>query len=296
MSSSSTTASATPTSKPQPLVQERITTRLSEFPWWVLILLLMSAFLLYSFVTSESYQKILDTLIAGIRLTLTITFSAFLLSMIIGLVTAFGQMSKNALIRNLATLYVQIIRGIPAIVLILYIAVVMVPAGVTLLHNLGIWMANQGWLGPDNLLIKMDVRNVDYVTRGIIALAINYGAFSSEIFRSGIQSIEKGQLEASRALGLNWGQTMRLVVLPQAIRRILPPLGNDFIAMLKESSLLSVLGVGEITQLGKKYASASFQYLETYNTVAFLYLSMTLILSLGVKYMERRLKVGQQSD
>jgi polar amino acid transport system permease protein len=216
--------------------------------------------------------------------------------MIIGLITAFGQMSKNPFIRNIATLYVQIVRGIPSLVLILYVAIVLVPAGVDLLHNLGIWMTSQGWLPPDNFLIQLESRNVDYVVRGIIALAINYGAFSSEIFRSGIESIEKGQLEASKALGLTWGKTMRLVVLPQAIKRILPPLGNDFISMLKESSLLSVLGVGEITQLGKKYASSSFQYLETYNTVAFLYLSMTLILSMGVKYMEKRLKVGEQES
>jgi polar amino acid transport system permease protein len=99
-------------------------------------------------------------------------------------------------------------------------------------------------------------------------------------------------VEASRALGLTWTQSMRFIILPQAFRRILPPLGNDFISMLKESSLLSALGVNEITQLGKKDASASFLYLETYSTLAFLYLSMTLILSMGVKYMEKRLKTG----
>jgi polar amino acid transport system permease protein len=292
-----TTSSTTPSAssiKPEPLVQGRVTDRLADFPWWVLILLLLSAFLVYSFATNLSYQKILTILIEGIRLTLTITLTAFFFSMIIGLMTAFGQMSKNPFIRNIATLYVQIVRGIPALVLILYVAIVLVPAGITLLQNLGNWMASQGWLSPENPLSQLDTRNVDYVVRGIIALAINYGAFSSEIFRSGIESIEKGQLEASKALGLTWTQTMRLVVLPQAIRRILPPLGNDFISMLKESSLLSVLGVGEITQLGKKYASASFQYLETYNTVAFLYLSMTLILSMGVKYMEKRLKISEQ--
>ena len=292
-----TTSSTTPSSsssKSEPLIQTRVTQRLADFPWWVLILLLMSAFLVYSFATNLSYQKILTILIEGIRLTLTITLTAFLFSMIIGLITSFGQMSKNPFVRNIATLYVQIVRGIPALVLILYVAIVMVPAGITLLQNLGNWMVSQGWLSADNPLSQLDTRNVDYVVRGIIALAINYGAFSSEIFRSGIESIEKGQLEASKALGLTWTQTMRLVVLPQAIRRILPPLGNDFISMLKESSLLSVLGVGEITQLGKKYASASFQYLETYNTVAFLYLSMTLILSMGVKYMERRFKISEQ--
>jgi polar amino acid transport system permease protein len=296
MSTTSSSAPISSSSKPEALPQARITKRLADFPWWVLILLLISAFLIYSFATNLTYQKILGILIEGIRLTLTITFSAFLLSMIIGLFTAFGQMSKNALVRNIATLYVQIVRGIPALVLIIYVAFVLVPAGVNLLHYLGTWLANQGWLPPDNSLIQLDIRNIDFVMRGIIALAVNYGAFSSEIFRSGIESIEKGQLEASKALGLTWGKTMRLVVLPQAIRRILPPLGNDFISMLKESSLLSVLGVGEITQLGKKYASAAFKYLETYNTVAFLYLSMTLILSMGVKYMEKRLKVGEQES
>ena len=253
----------------------------------------MAVFLIYNFATNQTYQDILLTLYIGIRLTITITISAFILSMIIGLLTAFGQMSRNALIRNIATLYVQIVRGIPSLVLIFYIALVLIPAGVEMLHGLGGWLTSIGVLGPDNFLTTLSIRNVDFMIRGIIALAINYGAFSSEIFRSGIQSIEKGQLEASKALGLNWTKTMRLVVLPQAIRRVLPPLGNDFIAMLKESSLLSVLGVGEITQLGKKYSAASFLYPETYNTVAFLYLSMTLILSLGVKYMEKRLSVGE---
>jgi polar amino acid transport system permease protein len=294
MSNPSTTISDSTTLKPQPLVQERVTNRLADFPWWVLILLLLSIFLLYSFMTDVTYKKIISSLIVGIRLTITITLISFFISMIIGLLTAFGQMSRNALIRNLATFYVQVVRGIPVIVLILYVTFVMVPLGVTMLYNLGEWLVSMGILPVENPLSNLQVRDVNLLARGIIALAINYGAFSSEIFRSGIQSIEKGQLEASKALGLNWAQTMRLVVLPQAIRRILPPLGNDFIAMLKESSLLSVIGIGEITQLGKKYSSASFQYLETYNSVAFLYLSMTLILSMGVKFMEKRLQVGER--
>ncbi|MBK5108091.1 MAG: ABC transporter permease subunit, partial [Anaerolineales bacterium] len=103
------------------------------------------------------------------------------------------------------------------------------------------------------------------------------------------------QLEASRALGLSWLQMMRYVVLPQAIRRILPPLGNDFISMLKESSLVSVLGIGEITQLGRKYSASSFLYAETWNVAAFLYLSLTLVLSMGVKYMEQRMATGEEN-
>jgi polar amino acid transport system permease protein len=282
-----------------PLVQTRVTNRLADFPWWALILALMGVLLVYNFATNSTYQDIITYLVAGIRLTIIVTLVSFALSMIIGLITAFAQMSTGTnflsiVVRNVATGYVQIIRGIPVIVLIFYTALVIVPAGINGLNTLGNWFVSMGWLEPDNSLSNMTSRGVSFVIRGIIALAINYGAFSAEVFRAGIQSIEKGQLEASRALGLNWGQMMRYVILPQAIRRILPPLGNDFISMLKESSLVSVLGVGEITQLGKKYSAASFLYPQTYNTVAFLYLSMTIILSMGVKYLERRMATGEE--
>lgn len=297
MSSQSSTTTTAP-AEPTPLVQTRITDYMANFPWWGLILALMGVLLVYSFATSSTYQDIIVYLIAGIRLTVTITLVSFFFSMIIGLVTAFAQMSEgtnilSVIARNLATLYVQIIRGIPVIVLVFYTALVIVPASINLFNALGDWMVSMGWLAADNALSNLTSRGVSFVVRGIAALAINYGAFSAEVFRAGIQSIEKGQLEASNALGLNWFQTMRYVVMPQALRRILPPLGNDFISMLKESSLISVLGVGEITQLGKKYSAASFLYPQTYNTVAFLYLSMTLILSMGVKYMEQRMSAGE---
>lgn len=274
------------------MLQTRVTDRLSEFPWWVLLLLLLSIILIYNFITNETYNAIFGRILEGVRLTILITINAYALSLVIGLITAFGQMSKNPISRNIATFYVQIVRGIPALVLIIYIAVAIVPLVIGWINGLGNWLVSLGWLNETNSLSTLNQRNVDYVIRGIIALAINYGAFSSEIFRAGIQSIEKGQLEASKALGLTWFQSMRFVVLPQAFRRILPPLGNDFISMLKESSLLSALGVQEITQLGKKDASSTFKYLETYNTVAFIYLSMTLILSMGVRYMEKRLKTS----
>jgi len=289
----------TKTSEATPLVQTRITERLANFPWWGLFLALMGVLLVYSFTTSATYQDIIVYLVAGIRLTIIVTLVSFTFSIIIGLITAFAQMAEGSNIfsviaRNLATLYVQIIRGIPVIVLIFYTALVIVPASINLLNSLGDWMVSMGWLATDNVLSSLTSRGISFVIRGIIALAINYGAFSAEVFRAGIQSIEKGQLEASNALGLSWFQTMRYVVMPQAIRRIMPPLGNDFISMLKESSLVSVLGVNEITQLGKKYSAASFLYPQTYNTVAFLYLSITLILSMGVKYMERRMAVSEE--
>jgi polar amino acid transport system permease protein len=292
----STTSTTTPSAlvRPATAIQSSLTKRLADFPWWALIIMLAGVLLVYNFTSNSTYRDIFTTLVKGLELTVIVTISAFALSIVLGLLTAFGQISKNPLFRNIALLYVQIVRGIPALVLIFYTALVIVPAGITLLNSLGAWLVGLGWLPTDNFLTSINNRNVDFVYRGVLALAINYGAFSSEIFRAGIQSIERGQIEASKALGLTWGQTMRLVILPQAIRRVLPPLGNDFISMLKESSLVSVLGVGEITQLGKKYSAASFLYPETYNTVAFLYLSMTLILSVGVKWMEKRLSSGER--
>jgi polar amino acid transport system permease protein len=282
------------TIKPFPALQERVTSRLSDLPWWVLFVLLIGAFLIYNFATNATYQVILDYVSAGIQLTAIITISSFSLAIVIGLLTAFGQLSKNVIIRNIAQFYVQIVRGIPILVLIFYTALVIVPAVIGVLNALGNYLTNSGLLAEGNSLSGMSQRDISYLYRGIIALAIAYGAFSSEIFRAGIQSIEKGQIEAAHALGLNWFKTMRLVILPQAIRRILPPLGNDFIAMLKESSLLSVLGVNEITQLSKKYWGASFLYPETLNTLAFIYLTMTLLLSMGVKTMEKRMQTDER--
>jgi polar amino acid transport system permease protein len=294
MSASPSAPSRPAAVKHVPGLQTNLTSRLSDFPWWLLIILMAGVFLVYNFATNATYKDIITYLIVGVRLTVIITLVAFAFSLVLGLVTAFGQMSKNIVVRNIAMLYVQVVRGIPALVLIFYTALVIIPLSVELIHNLGTWFASVGVLPEENFLSDLNIRNISFLTRGIIALAINYGAFSSEVFRAGIESIEKGQIEASHALGFNWFRTMRLIILPQAIRRILPPLGNDFIAMLKESSLVSVLGVGEITQLGKKYSAASFLYPETYNTVAFLYLSMTLLLSMGVKYMEARFKTSDE--
>lgn len=287
-------ASSSTTVRPFPAIQERVTSRLSDLPWWVLFVLLIGAFLIYNFATNATYQVILVYVFAGVQATAIITVSSFSLAIVVGLLTAFGQLSKNVFIRNIAQFYVQIVRGIPILVLIFYTALVIIPAAVGFFNTLGNYLLNLGLLNEGNALSTLSQRDISYLFRGIIALAIAYGAFSSEIFRAGIQSIEKGQIEAAHALGLNWFKTMRLVILPQAIRRIMPPLGNDFIAMLKESSLLSVIGVNEITQLSKKYWGASFLYPETLNTLAFLYLSMTLLLSMGVKVMENRMQTDDR--
>ncbi len=274
--------------------QDSMTSRLADFPWWVLFIVLSGIFLVYNFSTNATYNEIITILGAGLGLTIGVTMAAYSIAVTIGLLTALGQLSTNILFRNLALLYVQIIRGVPIIVQIFYVALVLIPLMVIPAINwFGGLLASWNILAADNGLMALTNRDVSFVVRGIIALAISYGAFSSEIFRAGIQSIERGQVEAAQALGLSWFQVFRLIIFPQAVKRILPPLSNDFIAMLKESSLVSVLGVGEITQLGRKYASASFRFSETYNTLAFLYLSMTLVLSMGVKFMERRLKAGE---
>ncbi len=267
---------------------------LADLPYWAMIILLFGAFLVYNFITDETYSQIFSTLVEGVMVTIQVTLISYFFALFLGLTTALMQLSENFLLRNIAQLYVQIVRGVPILVQIFYWAFVIFPIILDGLHALGASLATAGILQSENWMVLLDAKEVGFLPRGIAALAFSYGAFSSEIFRAGIQSIEKGQREAASALGLTWFQSLRFIVLPQAFRRVLPPLGNDFIAMLKETSLVSAIGVGEITQEGKKYAAASFLFPETYNTVAFLYLSMTLVLSTAVRYMERRLKTDQK--
>ncbi len=272
---------------PQTSFQNRVVDSLSEFPLWALIVIFFGTFLVFQFLFDDTYNEIIRFLIDGVRLTIFVTLTSYIMALVLGLTTAVGQLSDNLIIRNIAQLYVQVIRGVPILVQIFYWAFVIFP----LFNKLGEWMVEINFLAV--LGLPLSTWKSEFITRGIMALAFSYGAFSSEIFRAGIQSIEKGQREAALALGLSKFQSFRFIIFPQAVRRILPPLGNDFIAMLKETSLVSVLGVGEITQLGKKYGAASFRYPPTYNTVAFLYLSMTLLLSMGVRTMERRLRTNQ---
>ena len=131
--------------------------------------------------------------------------------------------------------------------------------------------------------------------RAVSALAITYGAFLAEIFRAGIESIGKGQMEAARSQGMSYVQAMRYIILPQAVRNVLPALGNDFISMLKDSSLVSVLAVRDITQVTRLYTGQTFRYVEAYTTLAVLYLTMTVILSLLVKTIEGKMRRDEQS-
>jgi polar amino acid transport system permease protein len=267
--------------------QGRLVDRMSQWPWWLLIILFFGVLVVWNALTSELHTAIFTRLLQGIGVTIFVTLTSYTLALIIGLIAGLGRVSKNPFIFNLATLYVQVIRGVPILVQLLVIAFVLVPILIDGVNAVGQALAPV--LGEENFMATASPQDVPFVTRCILALAIAYGGFEAETFRAGIQSIGKGQMEASRSLGMSYFQAMRYIILPQAIRRVLPPLGNDFISMLKDSSLVSVLGVGDMTQQARLYASASFRFLETYTSLAFLYLAMTIVLSLGVKWIENKL-------
>ncbi|RPI85290.1 MAG: amino acid ABC transporter permease [Chloroflexi bacterium] len=264
---------------------------LSRLPWWALLLAAIGLLMVYMILSDQNYQETFRFLQVGVITTLRMTLIAFPIATVIGLFTGLARTSKNVFLFNLSTLYVETIRGIPLIVIILYIAFGIVPVTIEVMHALGEW----GLSWADGTIIagifqwfaSFSIRSISQELRAIIALAIGYGAFEAEVFRAGIESIGKGQMEAARSLGMNYMQAMRYIILPQAVRRVLPPLGNDFIALLKDSSLATVLAVPELTQLGRLRRASTFRYLETFNVVAFLYLAMTLLLSAGVRALER---------
>jgi polar amino acid transport system permease protein len=268
---------------------ESVGRRLIDLPWWFIGIVLVILWAGVSIVTRPNFYEAFDWIKVGIVTTLVTSLTAYLLAIILGLITGLGRMSHNVVIRNTARMYVELVRGIPMLVLIFFIALVGVPAGIELLHSLGLWLGSIGLTGLGNFLAGLEGRGVPMLARAIIALAITYGAFLAEVFRAGIQSIGRGQMEAARSLGMGYGQAMRFIILPQAIRNILPALGNDFVSMVKDSSLVSVLAVRDMTQIARLYAGSTFRFREAYVTLSVLYLTMTVILSLGVATIERRL-------
>ena len=273
------------------------TGKLALVPWWALIILLLGVLIVYFVFTSATYQDAFFFLIAGVRVTVVVSLVSFGIALVVGLIAGLGRVSKNVVYYTLSSLYVEVVRGIPILVLLIYFAFVVTPLTVQLLNWLGTVILQNLAIGPlvglADSMANLSIQDMNMLARAITGLAFAYGAFEAEVFRAGIESIERGQMEAARSLGMSYFQAMRYIILPQAIRRVLPPLGNDFIAMLKDSSLISVLAVRELTHLGKLNRARTFRTFETWNTVAFLYLSMTLLLSLGVKTLERRMAVEE---
>jgi polar amino acid transport system permease protein len=258
--------------------------KLAHIPWWLLTATLLALLFAWQLLTDDSYKIILNALSKGIVTSIFVSLVAFTLATLLGLAIALMKGSKVRLIRELATFYIEIIRGIPMLVLLFYIAFVGAPQLVGAFNWLCTLPIKWQWMDA------MTIRDFNFTARAIFALTIGYSAFIAEVFRAGIEAVSKGQTEAAQSLGLSRIQAFRLIVWPQALRTIMPPLGNDFVSMIKDSALVSALGVQDITQLGKIYSSSTFMFFETYNVVAFLYLVLTILLSLTVKWLEYSFK------
>ena len=272
--------------QPGPVEGGRLLPIPRNLPWWIIILAICGLLILLFVSTSASYQETFSFLWGGVIRTLQLTLVAYALALVFGLIGGLGRISKNPIIYTIATLYVEIIRGVPLLVVLIYIAFVLAPQAYILLSAAAIALNV-----PVLETVAGEYFRNDFM-RGVLGLAIGYGAYLSEVYRAGIESIARGQMEAARSLGMGYGQALRYVILPQAIRIILPPLGNDFIAMLKDSSLVSAIGAlpinAELTLRGRMYSASTFKSFETWNSVAVLYLIMSLALSVLVRYVEKR--------
>lgn len=212
----------------------------------------------------EHMIKSVPWLLEGLKYTVIITVLGITIGFVIGAFAGLGRLSTNKLIYGISTVYVEVIRGTPILVQILFI-----------------------YFGLSDLLEL----NIDKITASVIAIAINAGAYIAEIVRGGVQSIDKGQFEAGDSIGLTKNQTMWNIIWPQAFRRMIPPLGNQFIISLKDTSLFSAIAVGELVYQGKAYTAASFSYFEPYLMVALFYLAITIPASIILRRLEKRLDV-----
>jgi len=238
------------------------------------------------------YGDAFDFIKIGLSVTIQTALVSYGFALILGLVTGLGRISNNIILNNISRLYVELVRGIPMLVLIFFIALVGVPIVIDGLNSFGGWMGENGYSAIATPLTSMSNQDIAMNTRAIIALAVTYGAFLAEIFRAGIQSITRGQMEAARSLGMSYAQAMWHIILPQAIRNVLPALGNDFVAMVKDSSLVSVVAVRVNTKVSRLYAGSTFRFREAYVTLSVMYLTMTVLLSMIVQLIERRLRTN----
>ena len=207
----------------------------------------------------------LPMLLQGVKYTILISVVGLIIGLLIGIIVGFGRIAKNKFLYGLSSVYVQVIRGTPIMIQALYI-----------------YFAIPMMLNTE----------IDPLIAGITAISINAGAYIAEIVRGAVESIDRGQMEAGRSLGLTHFQTMRKIIWPQAFKRMIPPLGNQFIISLKDTSLLTVIGVGELTRQGTIIVATNFRAVEIYTMVAILYLIMTLTISFILRLMEKRMDVS----
>ena len=251
-------------------VEMKIKNILKPENWWIIILATIISWMLFTIFNSPEYNKAFYFILPGLRITFLSTIISFLIAIFLGLVSGIGRISSNKIASTLSRTYIEFIRGVPVLILIFTIAFVVVVDAAELLN------INNG--------------NVPMLVRAIIALSVFYGAYIAEVFRAGIESVPVGQREGGASLGLSERQIMRYIVLPQAFRNMLPALGNDFISMMKDSSLLSVLAVEDLTYRGRLYSGSTFRFAETYLVLTVLYLIITLLLSGLQRRLELRLE------
>ena len=209
----------------------------------------------------------LQFLLSGLQHTVQLSFTAILISISVGLLIALPGLSSNIYLRGVNRLYVELVRAVPILVLILWV-----------------------YYG----MPQISGLSISVFWAGVIALALSDSAFEAEIFRAGIQSIDRGQYEAAHSISLSYGDTMRFVILPQAIKRILPALGNQLVYMLKMSSLVSVIGMQELTRKANELVVTEYRPLEIYTILVLEYLVLILLVSAGVRWLERRMNTDER--
>ncbi len=245
--------------------------------WWLLVLFVIAMIILLVTTSPDPYRRIVMFVKDGIGVTLMVTVTSFFLVLFAGLIGGLGRLSKNPILSGLASIYVEVVRGIPLLVQLLF------------------------WYFAFPSVIQSFGKTIHYepfenylanpVGMAILGLTFCYGAYMSEIYRAGIQAIPKGQMEAARSLGMSYFQAMRYVIIPQAARVILPPVGNEFISLLKDSSLVSVVAVADMTRRGREFMAANFIPIETWLMVALLYLVLTLLSARIVTWIEQKTRI-----
>jgi polar amino acid transport system permease protein len=237
---------------------------------WAFILAFIIISMVLIILNDDEYLKAYRFIVPGLTITFGATLVSFFVANLLGLFLGLGRISDNLFFSTISRTYIEFIRGVPILILIFTLAFVVI-VDVAEFLNL-----NNG--------------KVPMLVRAIIALSLFYAAYIAEVFRAGIESVPTGQREGGSSLGLSESQIMRHIVLPQAFRNMLPALGNDFISMMKDSSLLSVLAVNDITYNGRLYSGSTFRFTETYVVLTVMYLCITLFLSTIQRQIEKRLE------
>lgn len=245
--------------------------------WWWLVVVVIAITALMAIFLRDPYRNIFIFVMDGVAITVFVTIIAFLLTLIVGLFGGLGRLSKTPPIYGFTTLYVEIVRGIPLLVQLIW----WYYAFPVLVQQLGRIIQVQSLVSYQ----------ANPVAMAVVGLVVCYGAFMSEIYRAGIQSIPIGQMEAALSLGMTRNQSLTYVILPQAIRVMLPPMGNEFIAILKDSSLVSAVAVADLTRRGREYMAAHFNPIEVWAMVALIYLIMTLFVGRVVTWIEAKTKI-----